>query len=80
MNVYNNTSIDLYYDITSTSSGDCGNLGAGQTAEWPGYDNSQGVVVSFVAMPDAGPNPTPFSVSIPTTGVGGVVTIGLYLE
>ena len=80
MNIYNNTGQELYYGINSPSSGDCGTIDAGQTADWPSYDNTQGVAVSFVAMPDNGPNPTPFSVSIPKTGVGDVVTIGLYFE
>ena len=80
MNVFNNTSNEVHYDISSSSSGDCGNLNAGDTGEWPGYDNSEGVSVSFVAMPAGGTDPTPFSVSIPQSGVGDVVTIGLYLE
>ncbi len=41
MNIYNNTSNELHYNITSSDSGDCGNLESGATAEWPGYDNNE---------------------------------------
>ena len=80
MNILNNTSNEVHYSISSTSSGDCGNIDAGESAPWPAYDNSEGVSVTFAAMPAGGTNPTPFSVSIPQSGVGDVVTIGLYLE
>lgn len=77
MNIYNNTSNELHYNITSPNTGDCGNLEPGATAEWPSYDNTQEVVVNFSVMSTGTP---PFTLNIPKTEAGNVVTIGLYLE
>lgn len=76
MQLYNNTSNEIYYGISTDSGGDCGNIAAGDTADLPAYDNQTNVVVKFTATPVA----SPFSVTIDNTGTGKVVTIGLYHE
>ena len=81
MKIFNNTSDEVHYDISMTGVGDCGNLNAGATADWPQYDNSSNVEVGFVAMPvSQPPNVTPFTITIPESGTGMSVTIGIYQE
>lgn len=81
MKLNNNTPVDVFYGISSASSGDCGNLSAGETADWPAYDNQDNVRVTFAAYPPSNPPEiTPFKVTIPETGSGMAVTIGLYQE
>ena len=81
MNILNATPVEVHYDISMTGSGDCGNLNAGDSAEWPAYDNSENVQVSFVAMPvSQPPDVTSFAITIPETGTGMAVTIGIYAE
>ncbi len=81
MKVFNNTPVDVFYGIESASSGDCGNLTAGDTADWPGYDNQDNVTVTFSALPmSTPPEITPFKITIPETGSGMAVTIGISQE
>lgn len=81
MKIYNNTPQELFYGISSPSSGDCGNLNAGDTADWPSYDSSENVTVSFSAMPASQPPAiTPFTITIPESGTGMTVTLGIYQE
>ena len=79
MQLYNNTPNQLFYSIGDASSADCGTIDAGQTAALPYYDNQQNVNVSF-QVNHGGSNPTPFSVTIPSSGTGMAVTLGLYTE
>ena len=81
MKVYNNTPDEVFYSISSPSSGDCGTIEACGTSDWPGYDNQQNVRVGFTAMPSSQPPEiTPFKITIPNSGEGMAVTIGLYQE
>lgn len=81
MTLSNNTPIELAYGIQSASSGDCGTIDAGGTADWPGYDNQDNVTVSFAAAPPSNPPQiTPFKITIPESGTGMAVTIGIYHE
>jgi len=75
MTLYNNTPIQVFYSITSAGSGDCGTIDPGQTADLSSYDNQSNVGVAF--EPNSG---TGFSVTIPQSGAGMAVTIGIYLE
>lgn len=79
MTLYNNTGNEVYYGISSASSGDCGTIEAGGTADWPGYDNQENVTVAFTPTP-VGQQASPFTVNIPESGTGMAVTIGLYQE
>ena len=79
MQLYNNTPNELFYSISSPNSADCGTINPGETAPWPGYDNTANVSVSFSGTVQS-PNPQPFSITIPSTGVGKAVTIGIYDE
>ena len=77
MKLFNNTSNEVYFGISAPGVGDCGNIAAGDTADWPQYDNMQDVNVTFAAMPNP---PSPFDLTINDTGTGKAVTIGLYLQ
>ena len=81
MKLFNNTPMQAYYGITDASGGDCGTIEPNQTADLPSYDNKPKVTVKFVAVGKAPPNEyPPFSVTIPQSGTGASVTIGLYQE
>ncbi len=83
MKLFNNTPMETFYGISDANSGDCGNISASQTADVSSYDNQQNVTVTFSAVGATNPPPgesTPFSVTIPQTGTGMTVTIGLYQE
>lgn len=80
MKLYNNTGNDVFYGISSANSGDCGTIDAGDTADLPYYDNQENVRVTFSALPVSDNQVTPFSVTIPESGEGMAVTIGLFQE
>lgn len=76
MKLYNNTPNEVYYGISTSSGGDCGTIAVGGTADLPAYDNQPLVNVKFTAMPPQ----SPFSMTIPSTGTGKVITIGLFQQ
>lgn len=78
MQLYNNTPNALFYSIGSPGSGDCGTINPGETVPWPSYDNTANVSISFSGTAQS-PN-SPFAITIPATGVGKAVTIGIYNE
>jgi hypothetical protein len=80
MKLFNNTPNDVFYGISSANSGDCGTINAGETADLPYYDNQQNVQVDFAALPASPSSVSPFVVTIPSSGTGMAVTIGLYQE
>jgi hypothetical protein len=83
MKLFNNTPMEAFYGISDGTSADCGNIPANQTADLPYYDNKPKVNVTFTAVgatPPPSGETTPFSVTIPATGTGTAVTIGLYQE
>ena len=81
MTILNNTPNPAFYGIGSSSMGDCGSLDPNQSADWPSYDNQTDVTVSIRSNTKSSPNEyPPFSVTIPDSGTGTTVTIGLYLE
>ncbi len=64
--------------IFSPGHGDCGTIAQGGTSDWPKYDNQENVKISFAAMPfSQAPQITPFKITIPDTGTGMAVTIGI---
>lgn len=79
MQLYNNTPQQLFYSIGTNNAGDCGTIKPGDTADWPYYDNQTDVQVSFVVQ-NAGPNPMPFTILIPSTTTGNAVTLGLFVD
>ncbi len=79
MTLYNNTNNEVFYGISYAGAGDCGTIEAGQTVDMPGYDNQENVRVTFTPTP-VGQQASPFSVTIPQSGEGMAVTIGLYQE
>lgn len=78
MKLANNTNNQVFYGISCTGMGDCGTIDAGGTADLPGYDNQENVSVAFQAMPDN--QVSPFTVTIPDSGEGMAVTIGIQQE
>ena len=80
MKLFNNTGNEVYYQVQSASAYNCGTIEAGGTTD-VGYDNQSNVKVSFTATPvQQPPQVTPFTVVVPQTGTGKVVTIGLFQE
>ena len=83
MTLYNNTPMEAFYGISAGDNpGDCGTIPANQTTDLPQYDNKQNVTVTFEAVgaSNAPGESTPFSITIPKSGTGMAVTIGLYQE
>jgi hypothetical protein len=75
MQLFNNTSNEALYTISAGSSDSCGTIDPGETAEEPNYDNTQNVSVYF-----SNNNGGPFSITIPNSGEGMTVTVGIYFE
>lgn len=81
MKLFNNTPNQVEISIGSASSADCGTIAPGGTSDWPYYDNQENVTVAFAAYPPSQPpQVTPFKITIPETGTGMAVTIGIYQE
>jgi len=80
MKLYNNTDNQVFYSINSPGTADCGNIAAGGVTDMPYYDNQATVNVGFEVQPTATNPSPPFSVTIPQTGTGMAVTIGIYVE
>lgn len=75
MKLYNNTSDQVEYTISSATSDNCGSIDAGQTADEPFFDNMKGVTVYFSTT-----SGNPFNVTIPESNEGMTVTVGMYFE
>jgi hypothetical protein len=81
MKLFNNTPNDANYDISYANDAECGTIAANATLDLPGLDNQKDVKISFYCAGKAPPGETaPFSVTIPKSGAGMAVTIGLYQE
>lgn len=81
MNLFNNTPDELYYSIASPGMGDCGSIESQGTTGLSSYDNSDNVTVTFSVLPaSTPPEVTPFKITIPQSGTGMTVTIGIYQE
>ena len=82
MKLFNNTPNDAYWSMSATSGSSCGSIAANETLDFPQWDNQQNVQVAFYAAGKGAPprETAPFSVTIPQSGTGMAVTIGLYQE
>ncbi len=81
MKLYNNTPNDSYYGVSYGNNAECGSISANQTLDIPHLDNQKNLTVKFAAIGNAPPGEMdPFSVTIPQTGTGMAVTIGLFQE
>jgi hypothetical protein len=81
MKLYNNTPNAAYYGMSYGDDASCGKIAANQTIDLHFYDNKQNVKVSFVAVGKAPSGEVnPFSVTIPKSGKGMTVTIGLFQQ
>jgi len=76
MNLYNNSPVDAYYEISTASNQNCGTIAAGATVSLPDYDNQQNVVVKFSGSSSI----NYFSVDLNNIGTGRALTVGLYHE
>jgi hypothetical protein len=81
MTLYNNTPMEAAYGISYGNTYDCGTIPSQQTISNTGWDNQKGVTVVFSSMEG---NPltsgNPFWITIPQTGTGSAVTVGIYQE
>jgi hypothetical protein len=81
MTLLNNTPMAASYNVTYGNAGECGSIPAGQTVTNAAWDNQASLQVVFGSIegnpPSAG---NPFWITIPSTGVGTAVTIGIYQE
>lgn len=81
MKLYNNTPNAAFYSVSYGNAAGCGYIAANQTIDFPYYDNQQNVKVSIVATGKAPPGEVnPFSITIPKSGKGMTVTIGMFQE
>lgn len=75
MNLYNNTPVEAYYEISTASDSNCGTIAAGATVSLPQYDNQTNVVVKF--SPSSGDY---FDIDLDNIGTGRALTVGVYQE
>ena len=81
MILFNNTPMEAAYNVTYGDGGDCGTIPAGGTFENTEWDKLENVKVVFSSMEGTPPSAgNPFWITVPSTGVGTAVTIGLYQE
>lgn len=82
MKLYNNTPMEAYYEVSYGNAFECGNIAAQATLDSPQWDKQPSLKVALNAVGSNTPpdESTPFSVTIPHTGTGMAVTIGLYQE
>jgi hypothetical protein len=76
MKVFNNTSDEVEYMMTSLNLEHNGTVEAGQTADEPDFDNQQSVTASFYNASGG----SAFNIIIPDSNEGMTVTVGLYFE
>ena len=76
MNVFNNTSDELQYLITSSTLESNGTVEPGQIADEPDLDNLQAVTATF----NNASGSTAFNITIPESKEGMTVTVGIYFE
>ena len=75
MQLVNETNTVVAYTISSSSSGDCGQIPADGFVDLPAYDNQTNVNVSFMAYP------TPyFRMDVGTTTTGEQVEMAVVVE
>ena len=79
MKLYNNCEQAVYYWVNYAGGGDCGTISGYDSTESPGWDN-ENLTVQFAGLPDTPDGMTALSVTVPQTGTGMSVTIGLYHE
>jgi hypothetical protein len=81
MTLFNNTPMPAAYNVTYGNAGECGTIPAGQSTSNPAWDNQATLQVVFSSMEGTPPSAgNPFWITVPSTGVGTAVTIGIYQE
>ncbi len=75
MKLFNNTSNEALYIITTEPQSEEGTLKPGEGVELPQYDNQKAVEVKFK---NAGEGP--FKLTIPKTRPGMAVTVGIFFQ
>ncbi|MDX6383449.1 MAG: hypothetical protein QOK48_1022 [Blastocatellia bacterium] len=75
MKLYNNTQDQVIYTISDNTSDNCGVINAGDTADEPSFDNTQGVTVAFSNNVGGQLN-----IFIAEPQQGMTVTVGIYFE
>jgi hypothetical protein len=81
MTINNNTPVEAYYSVAYGNDVECGSLGGRQSTSSTNWDNQAKLKVVFSGLGGNPPTPGhPFWITIPQTGTGTAVTIGLYQE
>ena len=82
MKLVNNTPTEAFYGIHGGGSGDCGNIPANGSVNLPWYDNKDNVTINLSAIVPKTPpgEAAPFSITIPKSGKGMTVTMGLFQQ
>jgi len=75
MQLVNETNTVVNYSITSSNSGDCGQIPVDGMVDWPGYDNQTDVTVSFLPVDVAY-----FKIDVGTTTTGEQVEMAVVFE
>ena len=75
MQLVNESGQQVYYWISTSSSGDCGEIDVDGIADLPSYDNQTNVTVSFNTLGQGG-----FSINCDTTGTGEQVEMALVVD
>ena len=75
MQLVNETNTAVNYSITSSSTGDCGQIPVDGMVDLPGYDNQTNVTVSFLPVDVAW-----FKIDVGTTTTGEQVEMAVVFE
>jgi hypothetical protein len=75
MQLVNESGQQVYYWISTASSGDCGSIDVDGIADLPGYDNQANVTVSFNTVAQGA-----FTITCDTTGTGEQVEMALVVD
>jgi hypothetical protein len=80
MKLYNNTPNQVFWDVNYGNSAGCGSIKADETLDHPQWDHQKNVQVSFYHLEKTPGEPGPFEITIPKSGKGMAVTIGIFQQ
>ena len=81
MNLYNNTPMEAWYGVSYGNAFDCGTIASQDTLSNTNWDKQDNLKVIFSSMEGTPPvSGNPFWITIPDTGTGTAVTVGIYQE
>jgi hypothetical protein len=81
MTIFNNTPVEAYYTVSYGNDVECGSLGGRESVTSTNWDKQPKLKVVFSGLGGNPPTPGhPFWITIPQTGTGLAVTIGISQE